>query len=142
MEWHFYAGGPNKNYLKNDRESKRFWSGNGTDNQRKVLQDFIQIAENFTNNGGLLGYFGAWMPKDNINGQLSQMEVINFARFFVNELKINGIPWSLNVLDDYYDTQNSQWIVGPQILPRPPKLNGVELEMDIVLENILDVMNS
>ena len=147
VEWHFYAGGPNKNYVTirstgQVRESKRFWSGNGTDSQRQVLRDFISKAENFTEHGGLKGYFGAWMPKDNIQGNLTQQEVVNFARFFVHELKIKKIPWSLNVLDDYYDTVNSEWITGTQILPRPPKPNGVPLQMDIVLDNMLDVLNN
>ena len=141
VEWHFYAAGPNKNRKRNGRESKRFWRGNGTESQRQVLKDFIKKAEDFANNGGLPGYFGAWMPKDNINGNLSQQEVVNFARFFVNELKLKNIPWSLNVLDNYYDTVESEWITGIQILP-PRGPNGVPLEMDIVLDNILDVLNN
>ena len=48
---------------------------------------------------------------------MEQTEVENFARFFVNELKIKKIPWSLNVLDDYYDTEKSEWISGVQTLP-------------------------
>ena len=147
VEWHFYAGGPNKNYVfirktNRTRESKRFWSGNGTESQRQVLKDFIKEAEDFTNNGGLLGYFGAWMPRDNIQGNLTQDEVVNFARFFVHELKIKNIPWSVNVLDDYYNTTSSEWIIGNQTLPRPPKLNGVRLYMDDVLDNILDVLKN
>ena len=31
------------------------------------------------------------MPKDNTGGDLDQTEVINFARFFVNELKTEQI---------------------------------------------------
>ena len=144
VEWHFYAAGPNKKTLTNKktgrvRPSLRYWSGNGTETQRQVLKTFIERAENFTRAGGLLGYFGAWMPKDNLFGQMEQEEVENFARFFVNELKVKNIPWSLNVLDDYYNTKRSRWISGVQTLP---KGTGVELELDKVLDIIVKVMNN
>ena len=66
-------------------------------------------------------------------------EVINFTRFFVNELKIKNIPWLLNVLNNYYSTMSSEWTTSVQTLPRD---NGAELEMDKVLDQILDVMNN
>ena len=146
VEWHFYAGGPNKQNILikktgRIRPSLRYWTGNGTETERRVLKDFIEIAEDFTKISGLLGYFGAWMPKDNKFGQLDQEEVINFARFFVNELKIKKIPWSLNVLDDYYNTRKSKWRSGVQTLPRGKEF-AVELEMDKVLDEIVDVMNN
>lgn len=100
------------------------------------------MAEDFTNSDGLLGYFGAWIPKDNLFGQMEQTEVENFARFFVNELKIKKIPWSLNMLDNYYDTEKSEWISGVQTLPRGKKRKGVELEMDKVLDIMVEVMNN
>ena len=146
VEWHFYAAGPNKRYItikktEKRRKSPRYWTGNGEDEERQVLKDFIKLAEDFTKERGLLTYFGAWMPRDNKGGQLNQEEVITFARFFVNELKINKIPWSLNVLDDYYDTRKSEWIRGVQSLPRG-KVFAVELEMDKVLDEIVDAMNN
>ena len=142
VEWHFYAGGPNKNILRNNRTVLRYWSGNGTEGrQRQVLPMFIEIVENFIKSGGLLGYFGAWMPKDNIRANLVQEEVVNFARFFVNELKVKQIPWSLNVLDDYYNTVTSEWRNGTQLLPRFGQ-HMASLEMDIVLQNILDVLSN
>ena len=58
------------------------------------------------------------MPRDNKRGSLIQSEVINFARFFAHELKVKNIPWSLNVLDDYYDTRNKQWLTNTQYLPK------------------------
>ena len=105
------------------------------------MERFIKFAEDFTKTSGLLTYFGAWMPRDNTDGQLNQKEVINFARFFVNELKLKKIPWSLNVLDDYYDTRKSEWIRGVQSLPRGKEF-AVKLKMDKVLDEIVDVMNN
>ena len=144
VEWHYYAAGPNKRLFRNGRPTERYWSGNGTESQRQVLKNFIELAENFANSGGLLGYFGAWMPRDNLYGQMQQEEVENFARFFVNELKMKNIPWSLNALDNYYDTASSEWIIGEQTLPEPnlDKRPGVKLYMDRVLEVILDAMNN
>jgi hypothetical protein len=146
IEWHFYAAGPNKQNILirktgRVRPSLRYWTGNGTESERRVLKNFIEMAESFTKTSGLLGYFGAWMPKDNKFGQIDQEEVENFARFFVNELKIKKIPWSLNVLDDYYNTQKSEWRIGSQTLPRGKEF-AVELDMDKVLDEIVDVMNN
>ena len=42
------------------------------------------------------------MSQDNEDGDLREEEVINFAGFFVSELRSVNIPWSLNVLDRYY----------------------------------------
>ena len=148
-DYYASAAGPNKQFLTNKRTGfvrpgGRYWSGNSTESQRQVLKDFVEMAENFASSGGLLGYFGAWMPRDNIYAQMQQEEVENFARFFVNELKMKNIPWSLNALDNYYDTASSEWIIGEQTLPEPnlDKRPGVKLYMDRVLEVILDAMNN
>ena len=137
VEWHDYAAGPNKKIIGKPgrrRKSRRYWSGNGNEEQRQTLKDAIKIAKDFTVMSGLPSYFGAWMPQDNKKGALNQREVINFARFFANELKMEQIPWSLNVLDDYYDTTKSAWITKPQLL------KGTKLDMSEVLDNIMDAM--
>lgn len=131
VEWHHYAAGP---YKKIRRPNPRYWSGNGSETQRMTLKVDLDNAKQFTQDTGLLSYFGAWMPRDNTGGDLDETEVINFARFFVNELKIEQIPWSLNVLDDYYDTRRSQWITDTR------NLKGAQLNMSAVLDNIVDVM--
>ena len=129
VEWHDYAAGPNKKI-----GSRRYWSGNGTDEQRRNLKDGLEVAKDFATLSGLHSYFGAWMPRDNKEGALNEIEVINFARFFVHEFKLKNIPWSLNVLDNYYDTKRSQWKTGVQ------SLSGAQLNMSRVLENIQEVM--
>ena len=131
VEWHDYAAGPNKK-----SGSRRYWSGSGIEAQRKNLKNGIKRAKEFTEKSGLLSYFGAWMPRDNDKGALNEEEVISFAQFFVDELKNEQIPWSLNVLDDYYDTSKSRWITGPQDLVE----GGHPLHMSRVLESILAVM--
>ena len=128
VEWHDYAAGPNKK-----TGSRRYWSGNGTTEQRQNLKDGLEEAEQFAATTGLHSYFGAWMPRDN-KGALNEVEVIHFARFFVQELKLKNIPWSLNVLDNYYDTKRSQWKTDVQTL------SGAQLNMSRILGTILEVM--
>ena len=98
------------------------------------MQKAIQDATNFTKDTGLRTYLGAWMPQDNKNGDLSEDEVINFARFFVRELCNATISWSLNVLDRYYDTKEERWLTEKQ------SIKGRSQSMPSVLDNIPEVM--
>ncbi len=134
VEWHEYAAGP----TSGDTNKPRYWSGNGSVAQKSRLKDGVDRANTFTTDTSIPTYFGAWMPRDNKNGGLNEAEVINFARFFVDLLKSAQIPWSLNVLDNYYDTKGSTWLTDIQTLPRN---DGAQLNMSRVLDNILDVMN-
>lgn len=129
VEFHEYAAGPSSN-----PDSARYWSS-GTDKEKaRLTNDGLDVAKIFTEMSGLLSYFGAWMPRDNSGGGLNEMQVINFAEFFVSELKSRGIPWSMNVLDDYYDTKESQWIIGKQ------NKKGQLLDMSRILERIRALM--
>ena len=132
-EWHEYAAGPN--HLVGTR---RYWTGDGTPEQRATLINGLEDAKAYSERSGLPSYFGAWMPRDNKDGSLPQEEVITFARFFVGELKQRGIPWSLNVLDDYYDTRTSTWITADRTYRR----NGVDnvLNTAAILQNMLEVL--
>ena len=128
-EWHIYASGPNKK-----PGGQKFWKKNGTDKGRDNVKLAIEPATNFTRDRGILTYLGAWMPQDNKDGDLNQQEVINFARYFVEQLCNAGVPWSLNVLDRYYDTKEKRWLTEKQ------EIKGRSLNMSEVLENIRDVM--
>ncbi len=77
---------------------------------------------------------------DNKDGSIPEPDVINFAGFFVDLLKSARIPWSLNVIDNYYFTKESKWLTKNQILPYGVP-TGAPLNMSRVLDNILDVMN-
>ena len=135
-EWHIYASGPNKK-----PGGKKFWIGDGTvedsvkntTGQKNVIKA-INYATSFTKNTGLRTYFGAWMPEDNKNGSLTEEEAIHFARFLVTALRNERIPWSLNVLDRYYDTEEQKWLTENQII------KGQPLNMSRVLDNIREVM--
>ncbi|KAL9970425.1 hypothetical protein ACROYT_G022801, partial [Oculina patagonica] len=131
-EWHLYASGPNK-----DKGGQKYWKGDGTPddkNGRDNVRKAIKQATDFTKKRNLLTYQGAWMPADNDGGALEEREVINFARFFASQLRKKNIPWSLNVLDRYYDTGNSEWLTVMQ------DIKGTLLNMSRVLENIQDTM--
>ncbi len=118
VEWHEYAAGPTA-----IPDRPRYWSGNGSDAQKRLLAEGVERANRFTVATGIPTYFGAWMPRDNKDGSVPEPNVINFARFFVDLLKSARIPWSLNVIDNYYFTKESKWLTKNQILPY-----GVQLE--------------
>ena len=63
---------------------------------------------------------------------LDQSEVISFSQYLVEQLK--PLPWSLNVLDKYYDTKKNEWITGID------NNDGNPLNMSLILEKIMDVM--
>lgn len=130
-EWHIYASGPNKKV-----GGQKYWSGDGRPKGRENVNKAVRHATDFTDSSGLPTYLGAWMPVDNKDGSLDQAEVINFARYFALTLKEKGIPWSLNVLDRYYDTEKSKWLTARQ------NIKGRILNMSLVLDNIMEVYES
>ena len=76
VEWHEYAAGPTAN-----PDKPRYWSGMGSDAQKRLLVEGVERANNFTTDTGIPTYFGAWMPRDNKDGSVPEPDVINFARF-------------------------------------------------------------
>ena len=128
-EWHIYASGPNKVLA-----SKKYWSDNGTSGGRNNVKTAIKHATDYTKKSDLLTYLGAWMPQDNANGSITESEAINFARFFVAELGKVNIPWSLNALDNYYNTKNKTWLSGDQ------EIQKRKLNMSMILDNIRELM--
>lgn len=135
-EWHIYASGPTTK-----PGSQKFWTGDGTVRDSKKgatgqdnVKKAIDYATKFQKNSSLLTYLGAWMPQDNQYGKITEEEAISFARFFVTELRNVGIPWSMNVLDRYYDTEESKWLTAEQ------NISGQILNMYKVLKKIIEVM--
>ncbi|XP_028401106.1 uncharacterized protein LOC114524176 [Dendronephthya gigantea] len=130
VEWHLYASGPNKN----SQGSKKYWKDNGKVSGRQNVRIAIEYATNFTKNTNVSTYLGAWMPADNEGGSLSEYEVVQFGKYFAKQLKKEKIPWSLNVLDVYYNTKESEWIQGKQ------NISGAMIDMAKVLNAIAKVM--
>lgn len=129
-EWHIYASGPNKKI-----GGQKYWKGDGTPDHKNGCDNVrvaIKQATDFTNSSNLHTYLGAWMPTDNKGGSLNENELV--TGFFASELRKEKIPWSLNVLDRYYDTRKSRWLSGKQ------DVEGRLLNMSRVLENIQEEM--
>ncbi|CAG2239563.1 unnamed protein product [Mytilus edulis] len=131
-EWHIYASGPNKRHRNNGKPGQKYWSGTGDHVGKSNVMTAIGYANYFTSFYNLTTYLGAWMPQANENGDLNQTEIINFGKYFVQVIK--PIPWSMNVLDTYYDTKNTDWILNEQVI------TGQTLNMSRVLDEIISVM--
>ena len=134
-EFHLYAAGPSK-YKK----SPKYWVGNGTKHGRDQVRKTFEGVKNFTKTSNLTTYFGEWMPIDNIKARLNESEVIHFATYFVKQIKKEGIPWSLNDLNKYYDTKKGEWLNGTQILKAKIGTNKQKIDMAKVLQTIIEFM--
>ena len=139
MDWHNWAAGPNKK--EGDR---KYWTGEGTDEQKGRIVEAMQQAKNFTDSTGIPTYQGEWMPRDSREGRLDQMEVMSFAKYFVELFKDAQIPWTLNSFDQYYDTEMSTRRTEMQThsyLRGGRKVDFMfPLNMSLVLDTILDAM--
>ena len=139
MDWHNWAAGPN-----NVMGHRKYWTGEGTDEQKGEIRKAMEEANDFTYRTGIPTYQGEWTPRDNRGGLLDQMEVMSFAKYFVELSKDAQIPWTLNSFDQYYDTktstrrtetQTSTYLRGGRLVNFMFPLN-----MSLVLDTILDAM--
>lgn len=103
-EWHLYASGPDHS------GGRKNWVGNGSESDRENVDSLMKDAETFTSNSKVGTWIGAWMPYDNINADLNQEEVENFACYFAKAAKSKGIPWAMNKMENFYDTKRNVWI--------------------------------
>ena len=140
MDWHNWAAGPNKL----DPRNPRYWSGKGTDEQKMRIEMAMNDANYYTRRTGIPTYQGEWTPRDNRQGLLNQMEVMSFAKYFVELCKTKSIPWSLNSFDQYYDTETSTRRIENQTHSYLRGGRRVDfmfpLNMSLVLDTILDAM--
>ena len=103
-EWHFYAAGPSKT------NPKKLWT-TGTEAERKLVTDKIQIALDWQRRTGIPTWVGAWMPGNyNKGNDYTVPEQVVFASFMVRELEKAGIPWAVNAIHKFYDDVAKQWI--------------------------------
>ena len=139
MDWHNWAAGPNKK--EGDR---KYWTGEGTDEQKGQIRKAMEEANEFTDRTGIPTYQGEWQPRDNRGGLLNQMEVMSFAKYFVELCKNESIPWSLNSFDQYYDTETSTRKIDIQTHSYLRGGRRVDfmfpLNMSLVLDTIVDAM--
>ena len=117
-EWHLYASGPNQN------GGQKNWVGDGSDTDRQNVRTIVRKARRFTEDTGIPTYFGAWMPMDNNGASLTRPEVESFARYLLDRLSGDGIPWTVNAVQQFYDTETNSWLTtkswGTLTLQMPP----------------------
>jgi len=127
VEWHIFASGPNKK-----KDSAKEWIGDGREVGRDNVDAGLKDGKEWSEAEKVPSYFAAWMPQDNKAGSLNTTEAIYFLRYFISQL--DPMPWSLNVLDVYYDTKTSTWIKGEQ------EIKGTKLDMERILKKIVENM--
>ena len=138
VDWHRWAAGPSAD----TSHPFKPWSGTGTDEQKRQVRGILQFANDFTDRYGIPTYQGEWMPRDKW-GEMYEMEVISFAKFFVEACKEAQIPLTLNSFDQYYDTETSTRKTDTQTrfyLRGGTPVDALPLNMSLVLDTILDAM--
>ena len=102
-EWHFYASGPSKT------NKEKLWT-TGTDEEKQIIIDKINLALNWQKKTGIPTWVGAWMPGDyNDGNNYSVEEQVVFAKFVSNELDKAKIPFAVNSDTKFYDRKNNKW---------------------------------
>lgn len=102
-EWHFYASGPSKT------NKEKLWT-TGTEDEKKIIIDKINLALEWQKKTGIPTWVGAWMPGDyNDGNNYSVEEQAVFAKFVSSELDKAKIPFAVNSDTKFYDRKNNEW---------------------------------
>lgn len=133
VETNTYASGPQNQYEdeKCSGSPPRCWEDDGIKIGKVIVDKNIDDATNNKTTSGLPVYWGSWSAVDNKSGTLNQTEVIDFCKYFVNALKTESIPWSLNSLDLFYDTTKNTWLAGLQTV------KDQQFNMSLILDTIV-----
>jgi hypothetical protein len=102
-EWHFYAAGPSKT------NKEKLWTS-GTDAEKKLIIDKINIALKWQKSNNIPTWVGAWMPGDyNDRNSYTVNEQVAFAKFMTKSLSDAQIPFDVNSDTKFYDRENNKW---------------------------------
>lgn len=103
-EWHFYAAGPSKT------NERKLWT-TGTDAEKKLITDKIQLALEWQDKNKIPTWVGAWMAGNyNDGNHYSVQEQTIFASFMTEQLTNAGIPFAVNSDTKFYDREKNIWI--------------------------------
>lgn len=103
-EWHFYASGPSKT------SPNKLWT-TGTDSEKKLIIDKIDLALKYQEKTNIPTWVGAWMPGNyNKGDDYSIDEQVIFANFMVNSLSEANIPFAVNSDTKFYNNKTNSWI--------------------------------
>ena len=108
-EWHFYAAGPSKT---NDR---KLWT-TGTEQERSLIDEKIQLALEWQQETGIPTWVGAWVPGNyNDGNDYTIEEQVVFSSYMTQQLTNAGIPFAVNSDTKFYDRKSNKWI--PTMMP-------------------------
>lgn len=103
-EWHFYAAGPSKT---NDR---KLWT-TGTDAEKALIQEKIDLALAWQKETGVPTWVGAWMPGNyNDGNDYNISEQVYFASYMQETLTKAGIPFAVNSDTKFYNRETNKWV--------------------------------
>lgn len=103
-EWHFYASGPSKT------NERKLWT-TGTDAEKTLIQEKIDLALAWQKKTGVPTWVGAWMPGNYNDGdEYTIEEQAAFAAYMKESLDRAGIPFAVNSDTKFYDREKQEWI--------------------------------
>lgn len=103
-EWHFYAAGPSKT------NERKLWT-TGTEHERSLIDQKIQLALEWQQETGVPTWVGAWMPGNyNDGNDYTIEEQVEFASYMTQQLTNAGIPFAVNSDTKFYDRETNEWI--------------------------------
>lgn len=103
-EWHFYASGPSK------ENARKLWT-TGTKEEKKLIQDKINLAKAWQKDTGIPTWVGAWMAGNYNDGDdYSIEEQVKFAHYMVTQLQAANIPFAVNSDTKFYDRESNKWV--------------------------------
>ena len=103
-EWHFYASGPSK------ENARKLWT-TGTEQEKKLIKDKIELACKWQEKTGIPTWVGAWMAGNyNDGNDYSMEEQVKFAHYMVTQLEAADIPFAVNSDTKFYNRETNQWI--------------------------------
>lgn len=107
-EWHFYAAGPSRS------NPKKQWT-TGTEQEKQLVLEKIQIASDWQKSTGIPTWAGAWMPGNYNDGdEYTIGEQCEFAAFVSSSLRDAGIPFAVNSDTKFYDREKNTWLLERQ----------------------------
>lgn len=107
-EWHFYASGPSKEV------ERKLWT-TGTDAEKQLILDKIQIALDWQKETDIPTWVEAWMPGNyNEGNTYTVQEQVAFSAFMTEALTQANIPFAINSDTKFYDRETNQWIAEMQ----------------------------
>lgn len=103
-EWHFYASGPSK------ENARKLWT-TGTDGEKKLIKDKINLAKTWQKDTGIPTWVGAWMAGNYNDGDdYTIEEQVKFAHYMVAQLQKANIPFAVNSDTKFYNRESNKWI--------------------------------